>query len=211
MEIFLNFISYIDFFIQCILTTILGLIIGYTNRKLIGVKNILYCGLVSLLISVPVSIFYTSSFKSTIVLPAIIIGFCLFMSALILFQFQKQFSIHLNMSFLLSAINGLLIGLNYTLFSVTFVLLLFIFITIWNQLNNKFSHRYCIYIEFSAFSLIEKIDHLLNVFQLPIVDKQLTKTNTFTIIMSYDSSRVIHHLFLKKLLSFKGIHKVSCI
>jgi len=105
---------------------------------------------------------------------------------------------------------GMLVGAEMYLEStvVTIIITLFLLATQLFSKTRQDKQSYSVSIEVKKHYAIEKIEQLIERFDISITNKMMVKSDTIHIDINYHATPLSHHLFLRRILSLKGIGDV---
>jgi len=105
---------------------------------------------------------------------------------------------------------GMLIGANFHMEATIVTVMVLIFLVGYRFFTRQSGpvRFYCLNIEINRVSALEKIEDMVDKFGLGLKDKQLTKSNTIHLEISYTTNSLTQHIFLKRLLRLPGVGQV---
>jgi putative Mg2+ transporter-C (MgtC) family protein len=105
---------------------------------------------------------------------------------------------------------GMLIGANFHMEATTVTILVLIFLDGYRYFTRQTGpvRFYCLNIEINRVSALEKIEDMVDKFGLGLKDKQLTKSSTIHLELSYTTNSLTQHIFLKRLLRLHGVGQI---
>ena len=201
---------YLDFFFKCIISLILGGIIGYersVRKKPAGVRtHALICVGASILTFLS---FHFSEFADPARIAAQIVSGIGFIGAGTIFvSKQRVQGLTSAATVWVCAAIGMLVGANMTPFAIIAVFSISVMLLIIRSPFHRDGQLYSMTIQFNALDQLDIIKRYITLFGLSIQYQSLRRDKGLELKLHYYSTEVAHYFFFKKLCQTPGIGRV---
>lgn len=200
---------YYEFFVQCALSLIMGGLIGFEREfrsKPAGLKtHVLICLGSTALTFMSIQCAYNGDPGR--IAAQIVSGIGFIGAGTILHANKSVQGLTTAASIWVVAAIGMLIGAGMVVPAamMTGVVLAFLLLSRGLTATKYEVEHYSLSIEVSAIQSLTKIEDMIKQFDLRVENKVLTREKNLILTMSYLTSPLTHHLFLKRMLSLQGI------
>lgn len=200
---------YYEFLVQCVLSLVMGSIIGFEREfrsKPAGLKtHVLICLGSTALTFLSIQCSYQGDPGR--IAAQIVSGIGFIGAGTIMHANKVVQGLTTAASIWVVAAIGMLIGAGLVVPAamVTVIVFLFMLFSIGLTASKYDTAHYSLSIEISAVQALTKIEDMIRKFDLRVENKVLSREKNMILTISYLTSPLTHHLFLKRVLSLQGV------
>lgn len=210
-----HYFLHLDFFLKCLLSVLVGGVVGLEReyrRKPAGVKTHALIALGSAILCYMSSHFSGTSDPSRIA-AQIVSGIGFIGAGTILHSRRAIYGLTTAATLWTVASLGMLIGAGMIVPAVTATIIVITFLFVTKAFTKEEGKRrhYSLTIEIKKLKSLEKIEELVESFELHVDHKALTRNRKVIFELAYSANPLTQHLFLRRLLTMTGLGEISAV
>ena len=201
---------HLDFLLKCIVSILLGCVIGYerqAKKKPAGIKTHALISLGSAIITF-LSINFSDYGDPSRIAAQIVTGIGFIGAGTIFISRQRIKGLTSAATVWVSAAVGMLVGSGYVSLSIIAVSLISLLFYSIRPKTHNMSRSYSLNIEILDWEALDTLSDMIEKFQLNVSNKLLERKDSLYLSLSYSSTPMAHHLFLKRVFHLKGLGKI---
>ncbi len=210
MNIISEYFLHFDFILKCLLSLVFGGLIGLEREfkhKPAGIKtHVLIC------VGATALTFLSSRFSQDgdpgRIAAQIVSGIGFIGAGTILQSKQVVQGLTTAATLWITAAIGMLIGAGYIMSSITITAIIVPFMIFTNYIPLQTRLKYAATIEIKKLNALEKIEAMLNTFDLIVYKKNLIKKDRIYLELQYSATALTNHIFIKRLFETKGLGSI---